>query len=81
MAKFEINWGTGNEICVNCAEKIGYEMFVRLEQNRWAKPCICKVCLKELLDIINGKLIEQKPKKKIVYDVNSVSKNSWMTNF
>jgi hypothetical protein len=79
MSKFIVEWATGNEICVNCAEKIE-DRFVRLHQNRWAKPCLCKKCLKDLLKKLDGEIVEE-PKKKIVYNENTITKNSWMTNF
>jgi len=38
---FEIFWATGNEQCTNCKENINKgEPYLKLLQNRWAKPCL-----------------------------------------
>jgi len=78
--KFEVFWATGNEVCTNCGEEIRDERFVRLLQNRWAKPSLCISCLRELLDIALGKAIPENTGKNIkeIVEVTSISKNGWM---
>lgn len=84
MAKFELKGGTGNEQCVNCAETIkNNEKYLKLEQNRWAKPCLCKSCFNKLHISMNSDvpIVYPKPKKKITYKIETTSRNAWMSNW
>lgn len=79
MSKFIVEWSKG-KICSNCAEQIKEDLCIKLSQNRWANPCICKNCLEELLSILNGKPKIRPKNKKIIYEVETISKNGWMLN-
>ena len=85
--KFELCWGTGNEFCLNCGDQIKpNKPYMKLFQNRWAKPRLCKGCMKEMCDNMdrmeNGELIIKKePRKEIIEDVIKVSGNGWMQNY
>ncbi len=80
MSKFEVFFATGNEMCVNCAELIPEgDLYSRLMQNRWAKPCICESCLRKLLDMIKkGTILPDKVKKKIMYEEANAGGSGWM---
>ncbi len=79
--KFEVYYPTGNEFCIQCGNRIN-EPYVKLNQNRWAKPKLCKQCIKELLkQIETGELPEETKKKVLVLKPETITKNSWMTNF
>ena len=79
--KFVVYHQTGNEFCTQCGRKIE-EPYVKLIQNRWAKPNLCKKCIKELLrQIETGESPDETKKKVIVLKPETISKNSWMSNF
>ena len=79
--KFEVYYPTGNEFCVQCGNKIT-KPYIKLNQNRWAKPKLCKTCIKELLkQIETGELPDEIRRKTIIQTPNTITKNSWMTNF
>lgn len=76
--KFEVYHQTGNEFCTNCGEQIK-EPYIKLNQNRWAKPKLCKNCIKQLLkQIETGESPDETKNKEIVYTPQTISKNSWM---
>lgn len=77
--KFRLYHPTGTEFCTNCGDQIK-EMYLKLDQNRWAKPKLCYSCMKEIIEHIEtGKEIDETKKKVIVYDNLSLNKNSWMS--
>ena len=79
MTKFQIMWATGNEQCVNCTEKIQQgKPYIRLLQNRWSQPAICKECLEELIKIMNGEQTEMKRQKNKIVTRSYLSNNGWM---
>jgi len=85
--KFELFWGTGNEFCNECRKNIkSGEPYLKLIQNRWAKPILCEKCMEEFLNNIkkmkNGEIIIKKePKIHIIQEVAKISSNSWMQNY
>ena len=91
MTTFEIFWALGSENCSNCKELITKgDPYLRLIQNRWAKPCLCKMCMLELFrkmeDISNKKFyhktlikIGNEGKKQISeQEVNISQSGAWM---
>jgi len=85
--KFELFWGTGNEFCNECKRKIEIrEPYLKLMQNRWAKPILCEECLEkfssDMKRMKNGEvIIKKEPKIHIVQEVQKISKNGWMENY
>jgi len=62
------------------------ERFMQLIQNRWAKPRVCKKCLREMLMALEDpneerESDEEKKRLTIIENIPQVSKNGWMANF
>jgi len=75
--KFEIYHPTGNEFCIQCGDKIE-TAYIKLNQNRWAKPKLCLKCLSDFVVAIQTGNIPERDRKVIVQKIEIIQKNSWM---
>lgn len=75
--KYEIFYPTGNEFCIQCGEQIK-EPYIKLNQNRWAKPKICVNCLKGFVESIEQHKPMPEKKSEIIFKPSTINKNSWM---
>jgi hypothetical protein len=73
--KFEVTYPSNETFCAQCGDQI-VSPYLKLIQNRWAKPNLCRTCLIEFLrQIETGKLPDEQ-RRKIIVKYETISKNS-----